>query len=115
VRIARSPPLRARSWRSPGDAATLPLGGTAPSRFEEATMAICEVCGNDYYLSFQVVAAGTTHTFDSFECAIHRLAPVCEHCHCRIIGHGIEAQGTFYCCAHCAREQGVTAVADHAP
>jgi hypothetical protein len=69
-------------------------------------MARCEVCGNDYYLSFQV---------DSFECAIHKLAPVCEHCGCKILGHGIEAQGTFYCCAHCAREQGVTAVADHAP
>ena len=45
-------------------------------------MAECEVCGNDYYLSFQVVAAGQTHTFDSFECAIHKLAPVCEHCQC---------------------------------
>ena len=38
-------------------------------------MARCEVCGNDYYLSFEVVAAGKTHTFDSFECAIHKLAP----------------------------------------
>ena len=28
-------------------------------------MATCEVCGNDYYLSFEVVAAGVTHTFDS--------------------------------------------------
>ena len=52
-------------------------------------MAACEVCGNDYYLSFQVVAAGQTHTFDSFECAIHRLAPVCDHCGCKIVGHGI--------------------------
>jgi hypothetical protein len=26
----------------------------------------------------------------------------------------MEAEGTFFCCAHCAREQGVTAVADHA-
>lgn len=31
-----------------------------------------------------------THTFDSFECAIHKLAPVCEHCDCKIVGHGIE-------------------------
>jgi hypothetical protein len=81
---------------------------------EEASVARCEVCGNDYYLSFQVVAAGHTHTFDSFECAIHRLAPVCEHCRCKIIGHGIEAKGTFYCCAHCAREHGVREVVDHA-
>jgi hypothetical protein len=88
--------------------------GTGPARDPEDIMAVCEVCGNDYYLSFQVVAAGHTHTFDSFECAIHKLAPVCQHCHCKIVGHGIEANGTFYCCAHCARKQGVTAVADHA-
>jgi len=43
-------------------------------------MAICEVCGNDYDMSFEVVTAGITHTFDSFECAIHKLAPICEHC-----------------------------------
>ena len=54
-------------------------------------MAKCEVCGNDYELSFQVVTAGVTHTFDSFECAIHKLAPICAHCGCKIIGHGIEA------------------------
>ena len=34
-------------------------------------MARCEVCGNDYDKSFEVVAAGARHTFDSFECAIH--------------------------------------------
>ena len=39
-------------------------------------MAKCEVCGNDYYLSFEVIAAGQSHVFDSFECAIHKLAPV---------------------------------------
>jgi hypothetical protein len=76
-------------------------------------MARCEVCGNDYYRSFQVVTGGHTHTFDSFECAIHQLAPICEHCGCKIVGHGTESDGTFYCCAHCARESGVTAVADH--
>jgi hypothetical protein len=43
-------------------------------------MAKCEVCGNDYYLSFEVIAAGKRHVFDSFECAIHKLAPVCDHC-----------------------------------
>lgn len=77
-------------------------------------MAKCDVCGNDYQRSFQVVMAGKTYTFDSFECAIHKLAPTCEHCDCMIIGHGIEADGSFYCCAHCARESGVTAVVDHA-
>jgi Rieske Fe-S protein len=77
-------------------------------------MATCEVCGNDYYLAFQVITAGVTHTFDSFECAIHKLAPVCAHCGCKVIGHGIEANGTFYCCAHCAHAQGARAIVDNA-
>src|SRR5450830_1349828 len=55
---------------------------------EEFAMAKCGACGNDYDKSFQVVARGTTHTFGSFECAIHTLAPTCEHCGVRIIGHG---------------------------
>jgi Rieske Fe-S protein len=76
-------------------------------------MAKCEVCGNDYYMAFEVTAAGATHVFDSFECAIQRLAPVCDHCGCKIIGHGIEANGTFYCCAHCARQKGATEARDH--
>lgn len=66
-------------------------------------MAQCEVCGNDYDKAFEVTAAGVTHTFDSFECAIHLMAPVCEHCDCKVIGHGVEVNGRFYCCAHCAR------------
>jgi hypothetical protein len=77
-------------------------------------MAQCEVCGNDYDKAFQVVAAGRSHVFDSFECAIHKLAPSCAHCGCRIVGHGVEADGTVYCCASCARSEGVRAVADHA-
>ncbi|HVE51126.1 MAG TPA: hypothetical protein VNG69_16115 [Casimicrobiaceae bacterium] len=55
---------------------------------------------------------GTTHVFDSFECAIHKLAPRCSHCECTIIGHGIESSGKFYCCAHCAKKSGVQGVAD---
>ena len=57
-------------------------------------MAVCEVCGNDDNQSFEVIAAGARplrHTFDSFECAIHRMAPVCEHYACKVIGHGTEA------------------------
>ena len=76
-------------------------------------MPVCEVCGNDYPRSFEVQAAGERHVFDSFECAIHRLAPRCEHCGCKIVGHGIEADGVFYCCAHCARHRGVEGAVDH--
>jgi hypothetical protein len=76
-------------------------------------MGTCEVCGNKYDKSFQVMMAGSTHTFDSFECAIHALAPVCVHCGCRIIGHGVEAAGgVMFCCAHCAEHQGVTSLKD---
>ncbi|HEV8449008.1 MAG TPA: hypothetical protein VGQ44_19385 [Gemmatimonadaceae bacterium] len=81
---------------------------------EESAMAICEVCGNDYEMSFQVVTAGQAHTFDSFECAIQKLAPVCEHCGCKVIGHGVEADGSFYCCAHCAHSEGADAIVDNA-
>jgi len=77
-------------------------------------MAKCEVCGNDYALSFEVITAGQRHIFDSFECAIHKLAPVCSNCGCRIVGHGIEANSTFYCCAHCAHAQGATNIRDNA-
>jgi hypothetical protein len=79
-------------------------------------MAVCEVCGNDYPLSFEVHAQGAVHVFDSFECAIHRMAPICEHCGCQVIGHGAEADGHLYCCASCARQSGVAsaaALADH--
>lgn len=76
-------------------------------------MAKCEVCGNDYPRAFEVVSGGAKHVFDSFECAIHRLAPPCAHCQCRIVGHGIEAGGKFYCCAHCARSSGVQGAVDH--
>ncbi|WP_284164737.1 hypothetical protein [Frigidibacter sp. SD6-1] len=55
---------------------------------------------------------GTTLTFDSFECAIHRLAPSCSHCGCRIIGHGLEADGAIFCCDHCAQKAGVEGLRD---
>jgi hypothetical protein len=66
-------------------------------------MATCEVCSNDYELSFEVHTQGIVHVFDSFECAITRLAPICEHCSCRVIGHGVEVDRHWYCSAHCAR------------
>lgn len=53
-------------------------------------MATCEVCGNDYDKAFEVSAAGARHVFGSFEWAIQAMAPVCEHCGCRVIGHGTE-------------------------
>jgi hypothetical protein len=78
-------------------------------------MATCELCGNDYDKTFRITdAEGADHVFDSFECAISELAPVCAHCGCRVIGHGVEAGGLFYCCANCARERGAGALRDRA-
>jgi Rieske Fe-S protein len=77
-------------------------------------MAECEVCGNDYDMPIEVTVAGARHVFDSFECAIHRLAPRCEHCGCTVIGHGVQAGGRFFCCAHCARHEGADAIVDRA-
>ena len=78
-------------------------------------MAACEVCGNDYDKAFQVTAAdGGRHVFDSFECAIHALAPTCDHCGCRIVGHGVEADGRMFCCVHCAQLVGVGQLRDRA-
>jgi hypothetical protein len=77
-------------------------------------MARCEVCGNEYDKVLTITAAGTAHTFDSFECAIHRLAPRCEHCGCTILGHGVEIRGRFFCCASCARDVHAGDVRDRA-
>lgn len=78
-------------------------------------MPVCEMCGNEYDKSFQVVdAAGEDHIFDSFECAISVLAPVCAHCGCRIVGHGTEAGDEMFCCAHCAQQHGVGVIRDRA-
>jgi hypothetical protein len=78
-------------------------------------MARCEVCSNDYDKAFRVVLdGGSTHVFDCFECAIHRLAPICASCGVRIVGHGMEADGTYFCCAHCAEGAGMKQFADRA-
>ena len=70
-------------------------------------MTVCEVCGNDYDKAFEVILNDEHHTFDSFECAIHALAPKCAHCDCHVIGHGVEEGGAIYCCFHCAEASGV--------
>ena len=77
-------------------------------------MATCETCGNDYDKTFTVTLAGKSHAFDSFECAIQALAPTCAHCECRVIGHGVEAGGKIFCCAHCAAKEGQKGLKDRA-
>jgi phage terminase large subunit GpA-like protein len=69
--------------------------------------ATCEVCGNTYDKCFEVRMGDQTHVFDSFECAIHALAPTCAHCGCKIMGHGVETGNALYCCVHCASQHGI--------
>lgn len=75
-------------------------------------MPVCYACGNDYDKAFQVTMGDRTHTFDSFECAIHALAPTCQTCGVRILGHGLESDGRFYCCDHCAEKAGIKGLRD---
>ena len=88
-------------------------GGTALALHltcgEESVMPECEVCGNDYDKAMQITLDGASHTF---ECAIQALAPQCAHCDVRIVGHRVEADGAYYCCAHCAHRAGVDAARD---
>jgi hypothetical protein len=77
-------------------------------------MTRCEACGNEYDKPIEVRVQGKSHTFDSFACAIHVLAPTCADCGVRIIGHGVEANGKIYCCANCARHKGVDDLVDRA-
>jgi hypothetical protein len=73
------------------------------------------VCGDEYGKAFTVTpTGGRMQTFDSFECAIHALAPECNHCGCKVIGHGVEEGGLVYCCASCAQQVGVTGLRDRA-
>jgi len=66
------------------------------------------MCGNQYDKSFEVIINGQRLVFDSFECAIQAVAPTCDHCSCRIIGHGVEVADRMFCCAHCAESAGLT-------
>jgi len=77
-------------------------------------MSKCEVCGNEYDKAFEVRYGGKEHVFDCFECAIHALAPECNHCGCKVIGHGVEAENNIFCSAHCAEQKGHEELVDRA-
>jgi len=76
-------------------------------------MPVCQTCGNDYDKAFTVKShEGTSYTFDSVECMAQELAPECHHCGVRILGHGLEANGSIFCCDHCAESAGVQGLRD---
>ena len=76
-------------------------------------MLCCETCGNEYASPITVTMNGRAHVYDSFECAIHALAPTCSRCGIRVVGHGVESGSRVYCSASCARDAGVRGLADH--
>jgi hypothetical protein len=76
-------------------------------------MTRCDTCGNEYERSLEVTLDGQAYTFDCFECAIHKLAPSCGTCGCRILGHGVQSDDQMFCCAHCSRQGGVRGITDH--
>lgn len=56
-------------------------------------MATCDVCGNAYRNSFTVTQGAVTGTFDSFECAIHAMAPVARTASARLSATALSATG----------------------
>jgi hypothetical protein len=71
----------------------------------------CDMCGHECRTYFEVSVGSdpqVTYTFDCFECAIQRLAPVCDRCRCRVLGHGVEVElasgAAMFCCDLCAGE-----------
>lgn len=76
-------------------------------------MPTCQTCGNDHDKAFTVrTHRGEEMTFDSVECMAHSMAPTCDHCSVRILGHGLEANGSIFCCDHCAEQAGVRGLRD---
>ena len=69
-------------------------------------MARCDVCGGDYDQVMNIRLNGRSGTYDCFECAIHAMAPACQHCGCKVIGHGVE----IFCCVHCAKVVGANPI-----
>jgi hypothetical protein len=67
-------------------------------------MTTCATCGQEVSRAFQISTYGDGLVFDTFECAIRRLAPQCPTCGCSILGHGFQSQDGLYCSFGCADE-----------
>jgi hypothetical protein len=64
-------------------------------------MAKCEVCGNEYDKALTLLLPGIATPSIVSNARFrrsHRSATAS-----RVIGHGVEVGGRFFCCAHCAR------------
>jgi hypothetical protein len=63
----------------------------------------CETCGNHDAKAFAVVMGDAAYVFDSFECAIHALAPRCGTCGLVVVRRAVEMGGQTFCGVDCAR------------
>ena len=72
-------------------------------------MASCEVCGNEYDRTMEIIVGGERHVFDSFECAIHAIAPRWSTVSAASSATASSPAMPLYCGAHCAHESGVAA------
>ena len=113
IRMARGAPRSILMHDPPSVGVQIRINDNTPQNLNQGSvMPTCEVCGNDYDKCFEVRRNHVTHVFDCFECAIHALSPVCQHCGVRVVGHGVEVTGLIFCCASCATRHGVHGFTD---
>jgi len=65
---------------------------------------------NDYDKVFTVTVGGRKHTFERYPRA---RAGVCA-LWLQVMGHGVEHDGTVFCCASCAKHEGLAGLKDRA-
>lgn len=65
-------------------------------------MTACDTCGSDTGVLFTVTQDDRSGTFDTLQCAAHAIAPTCERCGCRILGHPVRRGPEVFCSTHCA-------------
>ena len=66
--------------------------------------AFCDTCGFETEEPLKIIYHDMHSDFCCFECAITALAPECQHCHCKVIGHGAYGpDDTIFCSHHCAQ------------
>lgn len=69
-------------------------------------MSTCETCGNQHAKCLEIIENGKSHFYDSVECAIQALEPICEQCQCQISGHELDANEVVKYCDFCKQTLG---------
>lgn len=69
---------------------------------EVLIMPACATCGFDTNEPLSIRYHAISAEYCCFECAITPLAPICQHCRCKVIGHGAYGpKGEIFCCHYC--------------